>query len=84
MISIQHAGSLATLHDVTRLTSAENKNEYNKTGRSGVCEGSEVGEGGGALLPLNLIYPAVVPKLNCMNILPQMPLFLVTVLHFTG
>jgi hypothetical protein len=43
MISIQHAGSLATLPDVIRLTSTETKNEYNKTGRICVCEESEGG-----------------------------------------
>ena len=50
---------------MTGLTRTETKNEYNKTGRNGVCEGVEWGVRGGALLSLNLIYPAVVPKLNC-------------------
>jgi hypothetical protein len=69
---MQHARSLATLPDVTDLTSTETKNEYNKMGGSGVREGAEGGE---PLLSLNLIYPTVVPKLNCMNLLPQMPFF---------
>jgi hypothetical protein len=68
--------------DVTDLTSTETKNEYNKTGRSGVRVRAE--GGWEALLSLNLIYPTVVPKLNCVNLLQQIYFFLVTLLHFTG
>ena len=68
--------------DVTGLTSAETKNDYNKTGRSGVRVRAEGGGRGAAVSQFDLSNSGSKTELH------ESPsadvFFLVTVLHFTG